>query len=330
MTSNKPTLSIGLPVFNGERYLKEALDSILAQTFDDFEVVISDNASTDSTQKICREYEAKDSRVHYYRNGVNFGVSKNYNRVFELSSGEYFKWTNYDDLYAPEYLQKCISLLDKDKSVVLCHSKAYRIDEYGKVVGNYDHRTLPKTASFEPHERFADLISLRNPCWAVLGVGRADSLRKTPLLGSYIGADRNLIAEIGLIGRIVEIEDHLFFRRDHPQAYTRKFCENKLAINTDRYAEQLYYWRQRDWINFPNWKDCEEFFKSVNRVPLKLSERLLCYDEIFRWFIAEGWLYLSGDIENLFLSRSRLGRKLVPQIKLNLGRTVIPILKRFR
>jgi hypothetical protein len=174
------------------------------------------------------------------------------------------------------------------------------------------------------------LISIRNPVWAILGVGRADSFIKTPLLGSYIGADRNLIAEIGLIGRIIEISDHLFFRRDHPEAYTRRFCENKFAVNVDKYAEQLDYWKQRDWTSFPNWKDCVEFFRSVNRVPLKWSEQLLCYDEIFRWFVGEGWFYMGGDIENLFLRRSRLGRKLIPLIKLNARRTVIPIIKKMR
>jgi glycosyltransferase involved in cell wall biosynthesis len=319
-----------MPVFNGEKYLKEALDSILTQTYSDFELVISDNASTDHTQQICRAYVAKDSRIRYYRNEKNLGVSKNYNRVFELSSGEYFKWANHDDVHAPEYLQKCVSVLDQDPSVVLCHSKTNRIDENGNVVGNYDHRTLWRIGSWKPHERFGDLISMRNPCWSMLGVGRASSFRKTALLGSYIGADRNLLAEIGLIGRIIEIPDHLFFRRDHPEAYTRRFCEEKFAISVDKFAEQLAYWRQRDWTSFPNWKDCAEFFRSVYRASLKWDERLLCYDQIFRWFIGEGWFFMGGDIENLFLRRSRLARKMVPFVKLNLRRTVVPIIKKMR
>ncbi|MGA2767348.1 MAG: glycosyltransferase [Candidatus Bathyarchaeia archaeon] len=328
--SGKPRVSIGLPVFNGEKYLKEALDSILAQTYSDFELVISDNASTDRTEQICREYAAKDRRICYYHNEKNIGAPKNFNRVFELSSGEYFKWIAYDDVYAPEFLQKCVAVLDKDPSAVLCHSKTSRIDENGTLVGNYDHRTLRRISSWKPHERFGDLISIRNPCWAVFGVVRASSFKKTPLHGSYIGADRNLLAEIGLMGRIIEIPEHLFFRRDHPEAYTRKFCENKFAISVDNYAEQLAWWSKDDWTNFPNWKDCAEFFRSVNRVPLKWSERLACYNQIFRWFIKEGWFFMGGDIENLLLRRSRLGRKLIPFVKLNLRHTVIPIIKKFR
>ena len=257
---NRPRLSIGLPVFNGEKYLKEAINSILGQTYSDFEFVISDNASTDRTQQICQEYAAKDLRIRYYRNEKNVGAPKNFNRVFELSSGEYFKWAAYDDVYAPEFLQKCVNVLDDDSSVVLCHSKTSRIDENGLLLGNYDNRTLERISSWKPHERFGDLITMRNTCWTIFGVVRASSFRKTPLHGSYIGADRNLLAEIGLMGRIIEIPEHLFFRRDHPEAYTRRFCENKFAISVDNFAEQMAWWSRDDWTSFPNWKNCTEFF----------------------------------------------------------------------
>ncbi len=330
MGREKPRLSIGLPVFNGEKYLKESIDSILAQSYQDFELIISDNASTDHTQQICKEYASMDSRIRYYRNEKNIGAPKNFNRVFELSSGFYFKWAAYDDVHAPEFLRKCVSVLDKDSSVVLCHSKTGRIDEHGHLVGNYDHRALRRISSHKPHERFGDLISIRNPCWAVFGVVRSSAFRKTPLHGSYIGADRNLLAEIGLMGRIIEIPEYLFFRRDHPEAYTRKFCENKFATSVEHYDEQMAWWSTDDWTNFPNWKDCAEFFRSVNRVPLEWSERLACYDQIFRWFVDEGWFFMGGDIENLLLRRSRLGRKLVPYVKWNLNRAVIPIIKKIR
>jgi glycosyltransferase involved in cell wall biosynthesis len=330
LSGNKPRVSIGMPVFNGEKYLEEALDSILAQTYRDFELIISDNASTDRTQQICRQYAAKDSRIRYYRNERNLGCPRNFNRVFELSSGELFKWAAYDDVHAPEFLQKCVSVLNKDPSVVLCHSKTGCIDEYGHFLGNYDHRTLWRIGSWKPHERFGDLISIGYPKGIVYGVGRASAFRKTPLLGGYIGADRNLLAEIGLMGRIIEVPEYLFFRRDHPEAYTVKFCRNKFAVSVDNLAEQSAYWSKDNWTNFPNWKDCTEFFRSVNRVPLKWSERLLCYDQIFRWFTEEGWLFMGGDIENLLLHRSRLARKLVSFIKLNLRRTDIPIIKKMR
>jgi glycosyltransferase involved in cell wall biosynthesis len=332
LRSGKPRISIGVPVFNGEKYIREALDSILAQTYQDFELIISDNASTDLTQQICRDYAAKDNRIHYYRNEENLGAPKNYNRVFALSSGEYFKWAAYDDVLAPEFLQKCVSVLDQDNSVALCHSKTARIDEHGAFVGNYDERTLMKIRSSRPHERFGDLISIRNPCWQIFGVIRASLLRMTTLHGNYVGADRNLLAEMGLLGRMHEIPEYLFFRRDHPQAYTRTFCEHDFAIDVNNYRAQMLWWTGRGdgATNFPNWKRCLEFLRSVQRIPLKWSERLLCYEEIWKWFAKEGWMFVSSDIENLLLRRSRFARKLVPAVRLNLGRTVIPFIRKMR
>ena len=326
----KPRVSIGLPVFNGEKYLKEALDSILAQKYQDFELIISDNASTDHTQQICLDYVTKDSRIRYYRNKQNLGAPRNFNKVFKLSSGEYFKWAAYDDVIAPEYIQKCVSVLNNDPSIVLCHSKTNRIDEHSTLVGDYDNRTLRRVSSWKPHERFGDLISIHNPCWSIFGVMRASSLRKTSLHRSYIGADRNLLAEIGLLGRIYEIPEHLFFRRDHQQAYTRRFCEKDFAINVANYDEQLAWWTKDSWTYFPNWKNLFEFLRSIRRVKLKRIERLLCYNQILKWLIEEGWKFLESDIENLLMHSSRLGGKLIPAFKpvrLKLEHKIIQIIR---
>jgi glycosyltransferase involved in cell wall biosynthesis len=322
-----------MPVFNGEKYLREALDSLLSQTYQNFELIISDNASTDQTPQICREYAAKDSRIRYYRNKKNIGAPKNYNRVFELSSSEYFKWAAYDDVHAPEYLEKCVAILDRDPSIVLCHSRTARIDEYGKVVGNYDHRSLMKISSWKSHERFGDLISIRNPCWYIFGVIRSSVLKMTRLHGSYIGADRNLLAEIGLLGRMHEIPEYLFFRRDHPQAYTRTFCEHAFAIDLENYQEQLSWWtgeKSDHATYFPNWKCFFEFLRSVQHVPINWSEKLLCYGQIWKWFVKEGWMFLSSDVESVLMRRSRLAKKFIPAVKFQLNRTLINSIRKMR
>jgi glycosyltransferase involved in cell wall biosynthesis len=330
LSGNKPHVSIGMPVFNGEKYLKEALNSILAQTHRDFELIISDNASTDRTQQICREYATKDSRIRYYRNEINIGAPKNFNRVFELSSSEYFKWASSDDMHAPTYLQKCVSILETDPSIILCHSKTGRIDKHGRLVGNYDRKGMASINSWKPHERFGVFLSKRNPCWALFGVTRASILKDTPLQESYIGADRNLAAEIALRGRMYEIPEYLFFGRDHPQSYTRKFYSGKFIASANNYRQQLVWWTQENWFAFPHLKNCFEYFRSVNRVRLKWSERLLCYNQIFTWFMKEGWIFMANDIENLLLRHSRLARKLIPFINLNIGRArrVISTIKR--
>jgi glycosyltransferase involved in cell wall biosynthesis len=292
MVNKKPRLSIGLPVFNGEKYLRHAIDSILSQTYTDFELILSDNASTDKTEEICREYAQMDTRIRYYRNKSNLGGPANYNLAFKLSLGEYFKWAAYDDLLTSEYLEKCVDVLDDDPSVVLCHSRVGCIDENGVLIGNYDNRTLHRIDSFKPHERFADLISLRNTCWAIHAVMRSSSLSKTPLHGDYIDADRNLLAELGLRGRFYEIPEHLFLRRDHPQAYTSIYYSERKVCD---YRTQLFWWtgrKKKMLLVLPHWKNCLEYFVSINRVPLNLSERLLCYREIYRWLIRENGLQL--------------------------------------
>ncbi|MGA3059112.1 MAG: glycosyltransferase family 2 protein [Candidatus Bathyarchaeia archaeon] len=323
MSSNKPRVSIGLPVFDGEKYLKEALDSILAQTYSDFELVVSDNASTDSTEQICREYAAKDGRIRYYRNEKNIGAPKNFNRVFELSSGEYFKWAAYDDVHAPTYLQKCISVLDQDPSVVLCHSLTGRINEHGILVDIYNQGMLRRIGSEKPHERFGDLIGLLHACCPIFGVVRATFFRNTPLHGEYIGADRNLLAEIGLIGRIHEVPECLFFQRDHPDAYTSKYYgNNRSTTSLNRLQKETAYWSKDQWTSFPYWKNCVEYFRSVNRTPLTWHERLLCYDQIFRWIKREGWIFMWSDLKNFLLSNSRLARKLIPFVVLSARRWI--------
>src|SRR5262249_32985361 len=121
MNSRKPRVSIGLYVYNGARFLEDTLDSLLAQTYTDFELIISDNASTDRTEEICRTYAAKDQRVRYYRSKKNVGVGRNCNRVFELATGDYFKWATADDLCKPELVARCLELLENDRPVVLAY-----------------------------------------------------------------------------------------------------------------------------------------------------------------------------------------------------------------
>jgi len=328
MSRKRPRVSIGMPVYNGEKYLAEALDSILAQTYRDFELVISDNASTDNTEQICHRYARADTRIRYYRNERNLGASKNHNSVFELSIGEYFKWAAYDDVLAPEFLEKCVGVLDKDPSIVLCYSKTARIDKHGTIVGTYEHKM--RISSLKPHERFRDIINKHNPCLPIFGVMRADSLRMTPLFGNYVGTDRNILAEITLIGRVYEIPECLFFRRDHPDAYSYRFYEQGSvsgAKAADRYQEQVAWWTASQ-FNIAELKNFVEYFRSVRRVPLKWHERLLCYAQVNSWFFREGWMSIGTDVENAFLNRSRFGRKLASGAKLILRNIVIPIFKR--
>ena len=134
-------VSIGIPVYNGGKYLAAALNSLLAQSFKDFEIVISDNASTDRTGEICRSYQNKDARVSYFRSDQNLGAAWNHNRVIELSSAPLFKWAACDDLHDPLYLARCVDALHNDSGVVLSHTYLRVIDEEGRAL-RLDFRTM--------------------------------------------------------------------------------------------------------------------------------------------------------------------------------------------
>ena len=158
-------VSIGLPIHNGEEFLSEAIDSILVQTFEDFELILCDNASSDGTQRICQEFAGRDGRIKYYRNTTNVGAARNFNWTFELSLGEYFKWAAHDDFLAHDFLEKCVDVLDKNPSIVLCQSEVQFVDDVGKPKENLG-RQLMNTGSDDPVLRFADLTVSVAGNWA--------------------------------------------------------------------------------------------------------------------------------------------------------------------
>jgi glycosyltransferase involved in cell wall biosynthesis len=309
MVIKKPRVSIGLPVYNGEAHIEDAISSILAQSYSDFELVISDNGSIDKTQEICSEYAEKDGRISYYRLEKNLGAARNFNRVFELSSGEFFKWAASDDVIAPEYLFKCLNVLEQNPSVVLVHSKTGRINKSDEITGKYDCGTI--IDSLNPNDRFKEMLNRKGFPWIIFGLFRKDVLGRTSLFGDYIGSDWNLLAEISLYGRILEIPDLYFFRRDHERSYTTKHYAKFMGVRD--YHTESKWWsgkQQSNLIILPHWKHLFEFFKSVTKVKMSFSNRYLCYEEIIRWLLKDGKRLMKWDISNeLKLWRMSLNKK---------------------
>jgi len=216
MNNRRPRVSIGLPVYNGERFLGKTLDSLLAQTYADFELIVSDNASTDGTADICRRYAEKDRRVRYSRTTENIGAGRNFNRVFELSNGEYFKWASADDLCQPDHLARCLDVLDNDDTVVLAYPKARFIDENGCLLNINDPGWDLRSQA--AHERFRFAIYACHWVNSLYGLIRARALAKTRLMPAYPAGDYRLLAELSLEGKFVEIPDYFFLRRIHSGA----------------------------------------------------------------------------------------------------------------
>lgn len=276
LMDKSPRISIGLPVYNAEKYLRNALDSTLCQTFTDFELIIADNASTDSTQAICKEYAARDPRVRYFRNARNFGAAENFNKVFRLSRAEYFKWIAYDDMCLPGFLEKCIEVLEKNPDVALCYPKTVLIDEHGNEISKYDDRLHMMYGT--PHERLRHYLTKVNLANAVFGVIRASVLRQTELLGKYFGADYILLMELCMRGKFFEVQEHLFLRRDH-ERNSRRLPRNEIAVWWDTSRKTVYKFIQSRLVS--------EQFMAINRSGLGWYEKGLCYAQIGRWVLRQ-------------------------------------------
>ncbi|MEX2431255.1 MAG: glycosyltransferase family 2 protein [Dehalococcoidia bacterium] len=212
MLDDRPRVSIGMPVYNTGEMVRTAIESILAQDFTDFELIISDNASDDGTYEICREYAVADSRVRLYRNEQNLGAAPNYNRTLELAQGEYFKWQCHDDWCAPTFLSRCIAVLDKDPSVVLAYPQTIIVDDDGNFLGHYEE---PANASaHNVVQRFAQFYWNLSLCNLFFGVMRTDVVKSTSHWHpSFWEGDKVLLYEIALRGRMVEVPEPLFYRR---------------------------------------------------------------------------------------------------------------------
>ncbi|NJO33277.1 MAG: glycosyltransferase family 2 protein [Rhodospirillales bacterium] len=304
-----PKVSIGLPVYNGEHYLQDAVRSILCQTFGDFELIISDNASSDRTEHLCRDLAARDARVRYHRNDRNIGAAANYNRCVELAQGTYFKWSAHDDLIAPSYLDRCVEVLDAHPDVVLCHSLVELIDEHGRHLADYDPAGLG-TAAARPSDRLAGRLRT-SWCKEVFGLIRADPLRQSVLIGNYVGSDMTLLAELALRGRFVMVPQALALNRDHGRRSTR----------AHPYSRQ-----RREWFGPPGdrrtaffqWRHHALLVGLIRRWIDDPRERWRCYAQLLRWLILRGraapllleplFVLAPGTFESFERLKAALGR----------------------
>jgi glycosyltransferase involved in cell wall biosynthesis len=276
--SATPRLSIGLPVYNGEKFIVEAIEALLGQTYTDFELVISDNASTDSTGEICRQYEKKDSRVRYFRQPKNIGLSPNHNFVVHKSRGELFKWTANDDLYARDLVERCVAALDKYPDAVQAHSWTARIDPSGALTSAYEYPL--KTSSESAPERFRSML-FDSGGDDDYGVIRRDVLLRTAMKGSYHHADHTIIAELALHGRFYQVPDWLYFRREHPGHSGGASMRKRCAIMDPKRADPWRHPAARLYGEYV-WG----YISAIHRAPLSPADKLACYRHLAGWFVS--------------------------------------------
>jgi glycosyltransferase involved in cell wall biosynthesis len=222
----EPLVSVGLPIRNEERHLADTLDDLLAQNYDNLEIVISDNASTDRTQEICRSYAMRDPRISYHRQERDRGAVENFNEAFRRSSGEYFTWASGHDRRAPSAIRACVEFLEARPDVLLCYPRSLFADFAGHS-GEIDDDRLETTGLRAPR-RLAVTIRDLGRCNAFHGVIRSSALARTRLCRPCLGTDNVLLSELSVLGSIHQIEPRLFIRTENRPPESSDATESRL------------------------------------------------------------------------------------------------------
>lgn len=291
-TSSKRLVTIGLPVFNSARYVAQSIESLLDQTYRDFELIISDNASTDETSRICQHYASIDRRIRYTRNDANIGNPRNFNRIAKLTTTPFLKWSTADDYWAPTFLERGMEIMLRDDSVALCYPQATLVDAEGANPTPYDD--VLHLMEEDPAARFVRLLTTIKLAHQHLGIIRMEKLRRTRLLDKHVGSDINLLAELALYGKFFELPARLFFRRFHKDSGSWKRGDKEHEAHRYHAAGTKRIWSK--------WPQHFGFFSAVMRSDLPLQSKV----RLFR-FLSRRMIWDRGTLFNELTTYLRSG-----------------------
>jgi glycosyltransferase involved in cell wall biosynthesis len=291
-------VSIGLPVYNGGKYLHRAITSLLSQDYRQIELIISDNASTDDTEAICRKFAGEDPRIRYYRAEQNMGAAWNFNRVFELSSGEYFMWAAHDDWRDESFVRLCMECLERESSAVLCFANTFMVFPDNRVTNAVSGLRLDQSHA---RQRFAEMLhcSCATRLVTIYGMIRASALRATTGAENYYCSDWGLLLQLCWQGSFIRCPDTSLYYQSKTQqedAIQFYFCVSRLLHPNNR--PRAY--------DLPCWRLGFHFLRIAWTVPATFRTRLLLTTYIMRdHFMARSrFIELCHAIESLAGIRS--------------------------
>ena len=286
-----PRVSIAVPTYNCEKYIAQSLESLLGQSYGDFELVISDNASTDDTEGVCRRFAALDKRVRYVRRTENIGGPGNFRYVFSLCTGEYHKWSTADDYWHPDFLKEAVAVLDQKPDVVLCYPMTRKIDLSGATLSDYDDNLHLMDEA--PRARFRALYDRIALCNAHLGLIRRSAMSKTRLIGAHKASDFDFLGEMALLGKFWLLPEIRFYRRFHPES-------SSWDRGSAEHQRKYYDPGSKSDAGMDSWRRFGFQFDMIWRSPISLPDKLALSADIGRW----------ARYERHALSRELLGRVL--------------------
>jgi len=245
---NEPKINIGLAVYNGENYVRQAIESLLFQTYANLELIISDNASTDKTSDICREYARQDKRVRYYRNDENKGAMWNFARVLDLSTAEYFMWAAHDDFWEPQYVQKCMDAFHRSPQIILAGSWCDWIDGQTSTMILTDPGVT--TVGLTPWQRFKAykmaLHNGRNINAIFYGIHQRQTLLRAMPIKPLMCNDHLFLAQMCLWGEFVTVEEALMTKRKGGASVDTKSAAKALGMTNSISIWFPYLFRELD------------------------------------------------------------------------------------
>jgi glycosyltransferase involved in cell wall biosynthesis len=299
MKDSRPLVSIGMPVFNGERYLCESLDSLLGQTYENLEVVISDNASTDSTEAICREYMAKDARVRYHRNPANIGLTRNFRRVLGLSRGEYFTWASVDDVRPATIVEQFVDVFARNNEAVMVHGHVLlRMRDRSESIEFRNDADLTSPRVAERVRNFTDKIEHNS---MVYGLYRREAIAGVRF-DDHFGQEYVFCLQVCLRGPIEHIPAPMITYRARRSSvnHSRMYLEAPITLRNLLTAGSIH--RIKCWVvlltgcwdllRLPrtSWSDKGSAIAAFSSRFIAGYGRLLCRELLFSLFYPPAWL----------------------------------------
>jgi glycosyltransferase involved in cell wall biosynthesis len=294
MTTETPLVSIGLPVYNGGNFVAQAIQCVLGQTFCDWELIISDNCSTDQTMAICLKFAEQDSRIRVYQNPRNMGVSFNYNEAFRMSRGRYFKWMAHDDLFDPRFIETCVEEFEKDDDLVLVFPKMCHVSADGQVVRRQssDLSVLGPTGDCRAR-RFMALASRGTDfIWLAYGLIRREIIEQSGAMGLHAGDDQVLLFKIALRGNIKQLDEEMFCRREHDQAST---C---MRGSTVRERAKFAYADDNRRLILPWCRLLKEHLTCVLNSPIPFRAKVRCTTAVLKRFLVAWKFFVEEAIHS--------------------------------
>jgi len=299
-----PLVSVGVPVYNGEKYLAQALSSLVQQTHRDLEVIVSDNGSTDRTQEIAREFVSDDPRVRYYRQPFNLGAAGNYNFTLAQARGDYFMWTAHDDVRHARFLELAIKAFSNNPSASCVFSRSASIDSHGDL--RHEMRRPDDLINENAARRMRAVLASRHPGLVIFGLMPRDLLVRTGQHGDYPGADRVLAVELALAGKLVELPEVMFFNRDHPDRYVRI---KSRAGSSASLQEAWWDPGRADRLVFPAWSRLRGYLHAIGQAPVTGGDRLRCYGALAAALTDHGWALPRSLVRDLAQATLTLARR---------------------